>query len=155
MPNSVFAIKSSLTSTDTTLSKLVRDNLLDGVQNDGVRFLADLGFGFSYPGGPLLGRATAGNPLNGALVADVSEHADGYVNLNPGDALPYSGGGFSFAGATSLGYGGAGAIQGDCLVIPASVAADLWAAYGGASQQCAFTSSCPRRQIGRRAHLAS
>ena len=139
MTNSIFTIKSPLTSTDSTLQKLYRDPLLDGVANDGVRFIADFGFGYSYPGGALTGRAAPATPVNGALVQDVSEHANGYVNLIGSEALTYAGGGISFANGVSSGYVGPGLISGSCLVIPASVAADIWSAYGGNSQQYLLT----------------
>lgn len=89
-----------------------RDQLLQG-DNDGVRFLADLAFNFSYAGGA---------PANAAVIGDVAERADADVVLASGQTISYAGGGFSFSGITApLSF----------LRVPASVAADIYNNTGG------------------------
>ena len=114
-----------MTSSDPALPSLVRDALLNGVPNYGVRFIADLGFGFSYPGGPLTGRSAAAAPANNALVADVSETENGSITVLSGQTVGYAGGGIDFSALTD---------RGSFLNVPPSVANDIWTAYGGASQ---------------------
>jgi hypothetical protein len=121
-----FVLQSPIASSDTTLEVAVRDALLRGVVNNGVRFIADLGFGFSYPGGPFSSRLAAGAPGNGALVADVAEHADGSVVLASGQAISYAGGGFDFSAIT---------LKGNYLAVPAAVASDIYTPFGGQSQR--------------------
>jgi hypothetical protein len=88
-----YVLESPIVSTDTTLEVAYRDALLRGVANNGVRFIADLGFGFSYPAGPFSDRPAAGAPVSGALVADVAEHANGSAVLTSGQTIGYAGGG--------------------------------------------------------------
>jgi hypothetical protein len=125
-----FVLESPIVSTDTTLEVAVRDALMRGVANNGVRFIADLGFGFSYPAGPFSNRPAAGAPVNGALVADVAEHANGSVVLTSGQIIGYAGGGFDYAAITAAG---------NYLSVPPSVAADIFAAFGGHAQQFMVT----------------
>ncbi len=77
----------------------VRDSLLRAA-NNGVRFLFDLAFGYSYPGGPLIGRPAPGNPVNGAVIYDVAGHANGTF-VAPGTEVTYAGGGFDFSAVTA------------------------------------------------------
>jgi hypothetical protein len=127
--NPIYILKSPVVSPDTSLPVIYRDKLLEGVLNDGVRFIADLAFPFSYPGGAFAGRAAAAAPANGALVADIAEVADGSVVVVSGQAIGYAGGGFDFSALTA---------RGSYLQIPASVANDIYTAYGGNSQHFLF-----------------
>ena len=111
---------------------MYRDKLLDGAANNGVRFIGDLGFPYSYPGGALTGRPAAGAPANGAQVVDVSGNVNGQATILSGQTVGYAGGGFDFSTLTATN---------SFLQVPASVAADLWTPYGGASQRyliCAY-----------------
>lgn len=123
-------LQSPVVSSDPGLEVALRDALLRGVANQGVRFIADLGFGFSYPGGPYGTRPVAAAPGNGALVADVSEHANGSVVRTNLQNIGYAGGGFDFSAITA---------PGNFLSIPAAVAADIYAAFNGNSQQFMVT----------------
>ncbi|MGE4321914.1 MAG: hypothetical protein AB7E60_02670, partial [Sphingobium sp.] len=109
----------------------IRDPLLRDVQNSGVRFLFDLAFPWCYPGGDPDGRPAPTAPVNGALVYDMSEHADGSVSIGGSDpgAITYAGGGFDLTNSSTSGSVDAG------VVAPASVLADIWAPYNGASQR--------------------
>jgi len=73
--------------------------MLDDDSNDGVRFLFDLGFPFSYPGGPVEGRPSAGPPGNGANIYDVAENENG-IFVASASGTGYSGGGFNFSGVS-------------------------------------------------------
>lgn len=95
-----YTLNTPIASTDTSLPIAVRDALLDG-SNDGVRFLFDTAFGFSYPGGPLAGRAAAGAPANGAVIGDISEHANGSFINEASQVIGYAGAGFDFSTMTS------------------------------------------------------
>lgn len=118
---------------DVSRSLPARDASLVGVANDGVRFMADAAFPWCYPGGPLDGRPAAGTPTNGAVIYDMAEQADGSFAL-PASGVTYAGGGFDFTNSTALtGSRDVG------IIMPASVLADLWTAYGGASQQFLFS----------------
>ena len=122
---------------DLTRSLPARDPALVGVANNGVRFLCDLAFPWSYPGGSPVGRPDAAAPANGAVVYDVAERANASVLISAG-SLAYAGGGFDFTNSQAVGT--AGTAGRDCgIVIPASVLADIWTAYGGASQQFLFS----------------
>ena len=104
-----FAIKLTGACSDTSLPTLERDQLLSG-DNNGVKFLFDMAFPFSYSGG---------TPVNGSTVADVSETTTpATVSLQSGETLSYAGGGFDQAAWTK---------GGNCLSMPASVAANIWA----------------------------
>lgn len=121
---------------DVTRSKRWRDAVLKGVPNEGVRFLFDLAFPWSYPGGPMAGRAAAAAPGSAAVVQDMSEHAHGAVSLGAsggGAVINYAGGGFDF---TASGAASGGLDRG--VAAPASVLADLFTPYGGASQRYLF-----------------
>ena len=98
---------------DTSLTTAVRDDLIAG-DSGGVRFIADLGFGWSYPAGNLPRPAPA-TPASNALVRDVSENADGYTRSISGTT--YQGGGFDFTNAVANEVG---------IEIPASVNANIY-----------------------------
>lgn len=126
MPSGIYTLQAPIVSTDATLSTLLRDPLL-AAPNSGVRFLMDTAFGFSYPGGPFVGRPAAAAPANNAPIYDVAELANGSFVLPGGTgAMAYAGGGFDFSGVTARGV---------YAQIPASVAADIWNAFGGNSQR--------------------
>lgn len=76
-----------------------RDQMLDTDENDGVGFLFDLAFPFSYPGGPVDGRPAPANPINGSLIQNVVEIGDGAFATSSGGTT-YAGGGFDFAGVS-------------------------------------------------------
>lgn len=80
----------------TSNPKFRRDQVLDDDVNNGVRFLFDLGFPFSYPGGPIDGRPNAGPPSNGSVIYDVAEIENGAFATSS-SGTTYSGGGFDFA----------------------------------------------------------
>lgn len=112
---------------ETGLAAPVRDAILRELgANDAVRYLHDLEFGYCYPGGPLSGRPVAAAPENGAIIYDVAGRDNGSFNLVSGDAVSYAGGGFDYSACTH---------RGNRIIIPASVAADLWTAYAGKSQR--------------------
>lgn len=76
-----------------------RDQMLDDDANNGVRFLFDLGFPFSYPGGPIESRPAAAAPINGSTIHDVAEIENGsFVTSSSGTA--YAGRGFDFSAVT-------------------------------------------------------
>lgn len=112
----MLVLKLAVATTDTSLPILRPDALLDG-DNDGVRFLFDLGSSAGWPGGA---------PSNGASIADISAHANGSFQLTSGQAVAYAGGGFDFTGL---------AADADDIVIPASVAASI---YGNGSDNQYF-----------------
>jgi len=121
-----FVLESPLSSSDPALEVAVRDVLLRGVANEGVRFIADLGFAFSYPAGPFSGRPAPGAPANGALIGDVAERNNGSVVLANGQMIGYAGGGFDFSAVT---------VKGNYLAVPAEVAHDIYTPFNGASQR--------------------
>lgn len=125
-----YAFVSPIASTDTSLPFAKRDALLNG-DNDGVRFLFDLGFPYSYPGGPYATRPAAGNPAQRQAIHDVSDRANGALVYNAGGSAPtYAGGGFDLTGAiTGTGSGSTG------IQAPASALADIWNAVEGVSQR--------------------
>ncbi|HSI41754.1 MAG TPA: hypothetical protein VLA00_14520, partial [Xanthobacteraceae bacterium] len=112
---------------DTSLPVPKRDALLNG-DNNGVRFLFDLGFGYCYPGGPLVGRGAPGNPGNGATIYDVAERGNGVVRITDTAALTYAGGGIDLSAINT------NAEQDTGVAGPASALADIWTAVGGKSQ---------------------
>lgn len=118
---------------DTTRPFPYKDNVLRSAGNASVRFLADLAFPLCYPGGLPTGRPAAGNPIDGSVIYDVASRGDGSVII-PAGSLTYAGGGFDFTNAQGLtGSRNCG------IAMPASVLADIWTAYSGASQQYLFT----------------
>ena len=121
-----YILKSPVASSAPGLGTLVRDPLLQGVANDGVRFIADLAFPYSYPGGALFGRPAAAPPSDQAAVFDVADHAAGKVVKAAGQTVGYAGGGFDYSTLTA---------RASYLEIPAAIADDIWTAYAGASQQ--------------------
>jgi hypothetical protein len=100
------------------------------VANNGVRFEFDLAFPFCYPGGPQAGRAAASTPIAGQAVHDIAEIGDGTAGVGTANGVAYAGGGFDFTNSAAT---AAGTDQG--VIAPASVMADLFASYGGKSQQ--------------------
>ncbi|AYO78308.1 hypothetical protein [Sphingobium yanoikuyae] len=124
---------------DVTRPKRWRDAVLKDVPNDGVRFLFDTAFPWCYPGGDPVGRPAAGNPADGAIIYDMTEHANGVFDqrVSSGGALAsYAGGGFDLTGSTNPLAGGSGTtISTKGVLIPASVLADIHGAFSGASQQ--------------------
>ncbi|MFZ3005848.1 MAG: hypothetical protein WA047_06705 [Phenylobacterium sp.] len=114
----MLVIKSAFESTNTDLALLSRDPLTVG-DNNGVRFIGDLGFPYSYPGGI---------PANLAVVKDVAGHADGQAVIAGG--VTHVGNGFDFSGVSAIG---------NYLSIPASVSADIYGAGGGATATAART----------------
>lgn len=110
--------------------------------NDGVRFLFDLSFGYCYPAGDLFGRPAAGDPDDGATIRNMTRQGagsgDGTVKIAQGiggTGLTYAGGGFDLSGSrTGISAGPTG------VAGPAAALADIWAAapagaaYPGASQ---------------------
>lgn len=125
----IYVLRSPVSTGDASLPLAVRDALLRDVPNDGVRFGADLAFGWSYPGGPYASRPAPGAPANGAVVYDVAERANASVVLRSGQVVGYAGGGFDFSSLTD---------NSSYLSIPASVAADLYTPFSGASQRYLF-----------------
>ncbi|WP_447885020.1 hypothetical protein [Serratia fonticola] len=125
-PQGSYVLESPIVSTDPALKVAVRDPILRDVPNNGVRFIADLGFGLSYPGGPIEGRPAPANPNNGQTVFDVAELNNGSAVIAGGQTITYAGGGFDYSLITA---------QNNFLGIPATVAADIFAAFGGASQR--------------------
>lgn len=127
MPTPVTRIlRYPVSTNDTTKAKRVRDLLISGstdygivADNDGVRCLIDIGFNYCYPGGTYAGRSAPGAPAYGATVYDVAMRANGAVRKASGQTIAYSGGGLDFASCTS---------RGNYIEVPASVAADLFAA---------------------------
>lgn len=107
-----FVIKLVGETTDTTLPVLKRDGLLVD-DNDGVRFLWDAGFPFSYAGGV---------PINGVAIGDVAEHGDGTFVLGAGETVGFAGNGFDLSAMTSVVASVEAQVKG-----PASVWADIQA----------------------------
>lgn len=102
-----------------------RDLTLKNVANNGVRFMFDLAFPYSYPGGLPATRAAAGAPSNLAVVQDMAEIANGDVAV-PAGSIAYSGGGFDFTASSGLPSG---------VRVPAAALADIFTPFGGASQR--------------------
>ncbi|AYO76430.1 hypothetical protein [Sphingobium yanoikuyae] len=131
-------LKATGVAEDVTRPKRWRDATLKDVPNDGVRFMFDLAFPWSYPGGDPATRPAAGNPSNGAIIYDMTEHANGRLDqiaASGGALVTYAGGGFDYTGTENPLTGGAGTTaSAKGVIIPASVLADIFAAYGGASQ---------------------
>lgn len=120
--------------TDASRPLPVRDQLLAGVANAGVRFFFDLAFPWCYPGGDPSTRPAAGNPSVGAVVRDIAEKANGLISLGGSAAgATYAGGGLDLTNAT-IGAT-SGPTQDTGVVAPASALADLFAAFSGNSQQ--------------------
>lgn len=120
---------------DPTRPRPVRDPLLSGVANSGVRFMADLAFPYCYPGGAPTGRPAAAAPTNGAVVQDMTDLANGSVVI-PAGTVGYAGGGFDFTNAQGV---GAAATWDVGIQMPASVLSDIYTAFGGKSQRYLFT----------------
>ena len=81
------------TTTDTAKPILRKDAMLKTDVNGGVKFLFDLGNLPGYPGG---------NPVNGTVIPDLSDHADGVAEVSAGQAVAYLGGGFDYEGVTAI-----------------------------------------------------
>lgn len=91
--------------------------------NNAVRFLADTGFSASYPGGNP--PADPANPTNGQIIYDVAGISNASISA-PSAQLTYSGGGLDFTSSSTQGQG---------IVVPASVMADIYNGYGGVAQK--------------------
>lgn len=77
---------------------LARDRYVANSRNDGVRYLMDAGFGYSYPGGPSEGRPPGANPVNGQPIYDVADRgANGTVSVDAAGRILYAGKGFDFS----------------------------------------------------------
>jgi len=87
---------------------LVRDALLRD-SNGGVGFLYDFGHRYGWPSGVA--------PVDGDVVPDISETADGAVDIFSGQAVSLIGGGMAFNSVTSK------PVE---VTIPANFAADIW-----------------------------
>ncbi|MGE4321729.1 MAG: hypothetical protein AB7E60_01715 [Sphingobium sp.] len=121
-------------ATDPSRPFPVRDPLLKGVANDGVRFMFDLAFPWCYPGGPPAGRPAPGDPAPDLPIYDMSEHANGVYRRGSGDSLiTYAGGGFDLSASQIVGGLSAG------VVAPASALADIWTPFGGKAQRFLIT----------------
>ncbi|MGE4323553.1 MAG: hypothetical protein AB7E60_11055 [Sphingobium sp.] len=108
----------------------VRDPMLKGVANAGVRYMFDLAFPFCYPGGPPIGRPAAGDPAPDIPIYDVNESADGIYRRGSAESvITYAGGGFDFSASQIVGGLSAG------VAVPSAVMADIWAPFGGKSQR--------------------
>lgn len=110
-------------------SKAPRDPLVEG-DSDGVRFIWDLAFPYSYPGGPKP-RSAAGNPANGALIYSAATKGNdsaltASVVLQSGQTLTYAGGGFDFNSLTT----GPDYIEG-----PGDFITDITTTVNGATQR--------------------
>jgi hypothetical protein len=123
--NTQVVLRSTIASTDPTLATYPRDPLIYG-DNGGVRFVADLGFGLSYPGGLAASRPAPAAPVNGAVVYDVAKRANARAVVATGQTVGYAGGGFDFSALTN---------EGSYLEVPAAVAADIATAVGGKKQR--------------------
>lgn len=119
--------RSPVASLDTSQEKGVRDALLRGCPNDGMRHIFDLAFSYCYPAGLPATRPAPGAPADGAVVRDVAERANSAVRVAGGQAVGYAGGGFDFSGITAKGGG--------YIEVPPSVAADFATPYGGVVQR--------------------
>lgn len=90
-----YLTNTTTTSTESGLLTAVRDAYLRN-SNNGVKFLFDLSFPFSYPGGSLSGRSAAGNPANNAVIGDISENSNGRF-VKDTSIVTYTSGGFDFS----------------------------------------------------------
>ena len=97
---SATVIKLPFASGDTSKPFKVRDQVL-AASNDGVRFLADTSFSYSFPGGPISGRPAAGAPADKALIQDVSDHANGLFQKAATQTIGYAGNMFDFSTMTA------------------------------------------------------
>ena len=125
MANTIYTLKTPLVSTDTSLPILTRDALLDGIENDGVRFIFDLAFGFCYPGGSITDREAPADPLDNALIADISETNDASFLLGAGELVQFLGNGFDYSSLTQ---------PNSAIIAPADILADIMADFEGSSQ---------------------
>lgn len=97
--------------------------------NDGVRFLFDLAFGYCYPGGPLLGRPAPADPEHGAVITNMTRQGSGdgsgsvAIATSLGSEISYAGGGFDLSLAQAGGVAGPTGLLG-----PAAALADIWTA---------------------------
>lgn len=110
------AFVTSQVVTDTSLEDFEIDALLRN-DNDGVRALVDLAFGYSYPGGDYAGRPAPTDPTNTQIVYDVSGHDNAQFVIGSGGAPDYIGGGVDYEQCTD---------RGSFLEMPASVFADIY-----------------------------
>lgn len=103
----MLTIRTNVAFTDPSLPVLTRDRLLLD-DNGGVRHLFDLAYPFSWPGGV---------PVNGAVIRDVAENADGAFTLTGTGTVAAAGGGFDFTNVTTPVAE---------ITIPAAVSTDIW-----------------------------
>lgn len=120
---------------DTSRALPVRDPVLSGGINSSVRFMFDLAFPWSYPGGSPIGRPNAADPVDAAVIYDMSERSNGAM-IEPAGTVTYSGGGFDFTNCQAL---STGAQRNNGIIMPASVLSDIWTSYGGNSQYYLFS----------------
>lgn len=130
-----FSFVSPVASTASGLTKAWRDPIKVG-DNNGIRCIYDLGFGWSYPGGNPTSRAvTPPTPIAAATVYDASltgNNATIGINASDTGLVTYSGGGFDLTSITQ---------RADCITIPSAVFTDIWTGIGGVSQSwlvCAY-----------------
>lgn len=103
------------------------DPLTVGDGLDGVRFVFDLGFAKSYPGGPIATRAAAGDPVDGQPVYNITRQGAGDGNgdiilaTENGSTMPFSNGGIDLSNTTISATYGANGVR-----APAAACADIW-----------------------------
>lgn len=133
-PIGITTLTSSSASSDTTKSILRRDPYMMGgsnsggvlpADNNGVRFLFDLGLPWCFPGGSLTGRPDPAAPNAGQAIYDMAEMANGSFAL-PGVGPSWNGNGFDFTPVTTTGCG---------VQAPASALADIFAAAPAGSSE--------------------
>lgn len=108
-----------------------RDPILAGIA-DKCRFLFDLDFSYSYPGGAYSGRAAPGNPTNDQVIHDIADRADGRHVFNTVFEAPrttYAGGGFDFSAVTHRPFGVQGPTDAWNTIHAASNEYFLWFGY--------------------------
>lgn len=115
-----FILRAPVKTNDTTLQKVTRDDLLKN-DNGGVLFLADLGFPWSYPAGPLPRPAATPPVINSLIRNMVDNGVDAKSNglANPLN-ITISGNGFDLSSATN-------ANKSTAIEVPASVCEQLHA----------------------------
>jgi hypothetical protein len=116
MADYAYVLRAPYAVSDTSLTKVYRDPLLKDAK-DGVRFLWDTAFPWSYPAGDFAGRQAAGAPAADALIRDISEHNNGAFRKLAAGTVGFAGGGFELKTLTGRhGY----------VEVPAAVNADIW-----------------------------
>mgnify|MGYP006921314825 CR=1 FL=1 len=126
----VTALKSPIAA-PTGASRPVRDGLLTG-HNGGVRFLFDLDFSWSYPGGALATRPAQGAPANDQVIYDIAERSNGRYRFNTVFQAPratYAGGGFDYTNITHAPFGVQGPADAWASIYSAANDYFLWCGY--------------------------